>query len=389
MSNLDRRISTLSPEKRVLLEQRLTKKDAFVSEEQQGIPRRGTSEPCPLSFAQQKLWFLDQFELNNPFYNISKAIHMKGALNIEALRKSLDAIVARHESLRTTFDAVDGNPVQVISENRSLDLSLTDLSELPRAEREEEMQRLLKEEAQRPFDLSQDLMLRATLLCLELEEHALLLVMHHIASDDWSMGVLSRELATLYESFSTGKSSPLPELPIQYADFAVWQRLQGEVLETQLSYWKNQLDGAPPLLELPTDRPRPAIQTYRGAVESALLPKSLSEALRILSQQEDVTLFMTLIAAFKTLLYRYTGQENIVVGSSIANRTRVEIEGLIGFFVNTLALRTDLSGNPSFRELLGRVCDVAFGAYAHQDLPFEKLVEELQPERNMSHSTFF
>jgi amino acid adenylation domain-containing protein len=390
MNNLNKRIASLSPAKRALLEQRLTKKDALVSEEQQGIPRRSTSEPCPLSFAQQRLWFLDQFEPNNPFYNLPKAIHMKGALNMEALRKSLDAIVARHESLRTTIDSVDGKPIQVISENRALDLSLIDLSESPRAEREKEMQRLLKEESQRPFNLSQDLMLRAALLRLGQEEHVLFLVMHHIASDGWSMAVLSKELTELYESFVTGKPSPLPELPIQYADFSVWQRnwLQGEVLETQFSYWKNQLDGAPPLLELPTDRPRPAIQTYRGSKESVVLTTDLSEALKALSQREGVTLFMTLLAVFKTLLYRYIGQEDIVVGSPIANRTRVETESLIGFFVNTLALRTDLSGNPSFRELLGRVRDVAFGAYAHQDFPFEKLVAELQPERNMRYSPF-
>jgi amino acid adenylation domain-containing protein len=387
MDDLRKRIAGLSPAKRAVFEQRLREKDAHVPDEQQRIPRRSTSEPYPLSFAQQRLWFLDRFEPNNPFYNIPKAIHIKGALNTEALRKSLDAILARHESLRTTFDTVEGKPVQVISEHRELKLSFIDLSELPKAEREKEMGHLLKQEARRPFNLSQDLMLRATLLRLSRVEHILLVVLHHIASDGWSWGILYKELAEFYEHFITGKQSSLPELPIQYADFSVWQRnwLQGEVLERQLSYWKDRLAGAPPLLELPTDRPRPAIQSYPGAVESAVLPDDLLEALHELSTREDVTLFMILFAAFKVLLNRYTGQEDIVVGTPIANRTRVELEGLIGFFVNTLILRTDVSGNPSFREVLGRVRDVAFGAYAHQDLPIEMLVAELQPERDMSH----
>ena len=215
--------------------------------------------------------------------------------------------------------------------------------------------------------------------------------MHHIVSDGWSVGVFTREMSTLYQAFSTGKPSPLPELPIQYADFAVWQRewLQGEVLDTQLSYWKQQLEGAPPVLELPTDYPRPAIETFRGGKISTEIPKSLTEALKAMSRREGATLFMTLMAGFQTLLYRYTGQEDVVVGSPIANRNRTEIEGLIGFFVNELVLRADLSGNPSFRELLSRVREAALGAYAHQDLPFEKLVKELQPQRDISRNPLF
>jgi hypothetical protein len=268
MDDLRKRIAGLSPAKRALFEKRLREKDAHVPDEQQRIPRRSTSEPCPLSFAQQRLWFLDQFEPGNPFYNIPKAMRLKGVLDTEALRKSLDAIVARHESLRTTFDSVEGKPVQVISEHQKVDLSFIDLSELLQAEREKEMGEFLKKEARRPFNLSQDLMLRAALLRLGREEHILLMVMHHIASDGWSMGILYKELAELYESFVTEKPASLPELPIQYADFSVWHRnwLQGEVLERQLSYWKDRLAGVPPLLELPTDRPRPAIQSYPGAV---------------------------------------------------------------------------------------------------------------------------
>ena len=266
-----------------------------------------------------------------------------------------------------------------------------DLSSIPDVERESEALRLANEEARRPFDLSRGPLLRVTLLRLAEQAHVLLLTLHHIVSDGWSMGVLFREFSALYDAFSTGKPSPLAELPLQYPDFAVWQRkwLQGEVLEGQLSYWKNQLADAPAVLDLPSDRPRPPIQTYRGTKQSLVLSGELTEALKTLSRQQSVTLFMTLLAAFQTLLYRYTQRDDIIVGSPIAGRNRTEIEGLIGFFVNTLLLRADLSGDPSFRELLGRVRKVALDAYAHQDLPFEKLVEELHPQRNFSHSPLF
>ena len=345
----------------------------------------------PMSFAQQRLWFLDQLEPGNSVYNIPAAMCLRGALNGAALEQSLNEIVRRHEALRTTFSVMEGQPVQVIAPGLALTLPVVDLGNLLETEREAEAQRLTIEEAQRPFDLAQGPLLRTTLLRLDKEEHILLLTMHHIVSDGWSMGVLFRELSALYEAFSAGKPSPLPELPIQYADFAVWQRqwLQGETLEAQLAYWKKQLDGVCPVLELPTDRPRPAVQTFRGARQSMVLSKSLTEAVKALSHQEGTTLFMTLLAAFQTLLYRYTGQDDIIVGSPIANRNRSEIEGLIGFFVNTLVLRTDLSDNPTFRELLGRVREVALGAYAHQDLPFEKLVEALHPERDLSRNPMF
>ncbi|MBW3585942.1 MAG: amino acid adenylation domain-containing protein, partial [Cyanobacteria bacterium 0813] len=345
----------------------------------------------PLSFAQQRLWFLDQLMSGTPLYNIPNPLRLKGSLNVTALEQSLSEIVRRHEALRTTFSAVNGQPIQIIRPAANLLLPIVDLRELPEAERELEAQRLATEEAQRPFDLVNEQLFRAQLLHLGEEEHLLLLTMHHIVSDGWSLGVFMRELTALYEAFSTEKSSSLPELPIQYADFAVWQNewLVGEVLEVQLNYWKRHLGGQLPVLELPTDRPRPPVQTYRGAREFLELPKKSTDALKALSQKEGVTLFMTLLAAFQTLLYRYTGQEDVIVGSPIANRNRAEIEGLIGFFVNTLVLRTELSGDPSFRELLGRVREVALGAYTHQDLPFEKLVEELQLERDLSRNPLF
>jgi amino acid adenylation domain-containing protein len=354
------------------------------------------NQNLPLSFAQQRLWFLDQLVPNNPFYNVPAALRLTGSLDLEALEQTFNEIVRRHEALRTTIVMVEGQPVQAIAPNIKISLPLIDLQELPAAEREKEAQRITTQEAQHPFNLSTDPLLRVRLLRLDETEHILLLNMHHIVSDGWSIGVLIRELGAFYTAFASSKdasdrvSTVLPELPIQYADFAYWQRewLQGEVLEKQLSYWRQQLDGIS-ILNLPTDRPRPAVQTYRGATEILQLPKSLSEALEAISQQEGATLFMTLLAAFQTLLYRYTQQEDIAVGSPIANRTRSEIEGLIGFFVNSLVLRTDLSGNPSFRQLLRRVKEVALGAYAHQDLPFEKLVEELHPERKLNQNPLF
>ena len=390
MRDLNQCIANPSPEKRALLERQLMRRKHAAADEQT-IPRREAADTYPLSFAQQRLWFLDQLEPNSPLYNIPRAVRLSGVLNVEALQKALDTIVVRHEALRTTFISMDGIPAQVIAQNRNVTLSRVDLSAWPDADRKAEVQRRLKEEARCPFDLSSDTMLRATLLRLDAEEHVLLLVMHHIASDGWSMGILSREFSDLYRAYSTGEPSPLPEMPVQYADFAVWQRqwLQGKVLEAQLAYWEEQLAGFPPSLDLPADHPRPAIRTYRGARQSFMLSRTLSKSLKLLSRQENVTLFMTLLAAFKTLLYRYTGQSDIMVGFPIANRNRVEIEGLIGFFVNTMVMRTDLSGNPMFRELLGRVREVALEAYDHQDLPFEKLVEECPVERDLSRTPLF
>ncbi|MFB2922991.1 amino acid adenylation domain-containing protein [Aerosakkonema funiforme] len=344
----------------------------------------------PLSFAQQRLWFLDRLVPNNPFYNVPAAVRLTGSLNLEALSQTFNEIVRRHEALRTTFVTIEGQPVQVINPALKVSLPIIDLQDLPPGEREKEARRLAAQASQQPFNLSADLLLRITLLRLSETEHILLLNMHHIVSDGWSIGLLIREMAILYTAFASKQPYPLPEIPIQYADFAFWQRewLQGKMLETQLSYWRQQLNGIS-TLNLPTDRPRSAIQTYRGARKIIQLPKNLSAALEAFSQQEGVTLFMTLLAVFQILLYRYTQQEDIAVGSPIANRNRSEIEGLIGFFVNSLVLRTDLSGNPTFREVLMRVKEVTLGAYAHQDLPFEKLVEELHPERNLNQNPLF
>ncbi len=345
----------------------------------------------PLSFAQQRLWFLDQLEPNSTLYNMPVAVRLQGQLQLTALEQSFQEIIRRHEALRTNFITQDGQPIQVINPDSFWQVSILDLRHLSESERELSSQQLATTAAHKPFDLGKEPLVRATLLVLEETEHILLLTMHHIISDGWSMGVIVKELAALYSAFCQGQPSPLAELPIQYADFAVWQRqwLQGDVVASQLSYWQQQLRCAPALLSLPTAGTRPALQTFQGAHKSFALSFELTEALSLLSRQEGVTLFMTLLAAFDILLYRYTGTEDILVGSPIANRNRSEVEGLIGFFVNTLVLRTNVSGNPSFRELLGRVREVALGAYAHQDLPFEMLVEALQPERDLSHTPLF
>ena len=342
----------------------------------------------PLSFAQQRLWVLDQIEPNNPLYNIPRAFRLTGILDVAALETALNGIVERHEILRTTYEAEKGQPFQVIAAEQRLPLSVVDLSGLSNPEREKEAQRIVQEQASKPFDLAKDPITRNVLLKMSGEDHVLIMLTHHIASDGWSSGILMRELTALYEAALLGKPAELPELPIQYADYAVWQRnwLQGEVLEQQLAYWKQQLKGAPPVLLLPTDRPRPAKPTFRGAIHRFLLPASLAEAIRALSRQQGGTAFMTMLAAFQTLILHYTQQPDIVLGTDLANRTTVQTEALIGFFVNLLALRTDLSGDPTFAELLGRVREVALGAYAHQDVPFDKLVEELQPERSLSHN---
>ena len=344
----------------------------------------------PASFAQQRLWFLDQFAPENPFYNVVTTLRLTGSLNLTALEQTFNEIVQRHETLRTTFAAVSGQPVQIISPAFKTHLKLVDLQHLPPEQRQTEAHKLTAAESLRPFNLSTGPLMRVTILRLTETEHILLLNMHHIAFDDWSIGVLIRELEAIYTALINQQLSPLPELSLQYADFAEWQRewLQGEVLETQLAYWRQQLHGIS-ALNLPTDRPAPARQNYRGKTQYLELPKKLKNALLALSQREGATLFMTVLAAFQILLYRYSQQEDIVVGSPIANRNLSEIEPLIGFFVNTLVLRTDCSGNPTFRDFLGRVREVTLGAYAHQDLPFEKLVEELHPERSLNRHPLF
>lgn len=351
----------------------------------QTIPQIANRESAPLSFAQQRVWFLQQLQPNSRAYILSNAQRLTGKLNARVLQQSLDAIVVHHEALRTNFiKSLDGSPIQVIGTPQPVELKIIKVAP-------EQVECLINQKAQRLFNLESDLMLRATLLQVDEQEHILLLVMHHIVSDGWSIGILWQQLTDVYQAFLSGKPSPLAKLPIQYADFAVWQHqwLSGEVLSSQINYWKTQLAGANTVLELPTDRPRPPVQTYQGSVQSLMLPQTLSASLKELSHQQGVTLFMTLLAAFGIILHRYTGQEDILIGSPIAGRKQVETEGLIGFFVNTLAIRTNLSGNPSFGQLLSQVREVTLKAYAHQDLPFEKLVEELQPERDLSHSPLF
>ncbi|MEH2114380.1 amino acid adenylation domain-containing protein [Nostoc sp.] len=369
------------------------------------ILRRVENAEIPLSYAQQRLWFLDQFEPNSASYNIPFGLRLVGTLNVDALQQSLIEIIHRHEALRTNFITVDGQAAQIIQTQPNWTVTVVDLQHLPWSEQEIAAQKLVKQQAFEPFDLAHDALIRATLIVLSQTEQWLLVCMHHVVSDGWSIGVFVEELTAIYNAYSQSEPSlrdatrsllprrgtPLLPLPIQYADFALWQRqwLQGEVLNSQLSYWKEQLANAPTFLPLPTDRPRPAVQTFNGAYLEFALSVELTQKLIKLSQQQGVTLFMTLLAAYNTLLYRYTGQEDVLVGTPIANRDRTEIEGLIGFFVNTLVMRTDLSENPSFNELLPRLREMAFGAYTHQDLPFEMLVEALQPERDLSYTPLF
>ncbi|NDJ21054.1 amino acid adenylation domain-containing protein [Nostoc sp. B(2019)] len=343
------------------------------------------------SFAQQRLWFLDRLEPGNPVYNISLAINLKGQLEVTLLEQSLNEIIRRHETLRTTFTTVNGEPVQVIAPSLKLSLSIVNCQKNVELQGDLAVRQLLTQASQQPFDLIQGPLLRAKLLRLAQQEHILLLEMHHIISDGRSVEIFLQEIALLYKAFLTKSSSPLPSISIQYKDFAHWQRqwLQGEILQTQLSYWKQQLEGIPAALQLPTDRPRPTVQTSHGAQQSIELSETVIEQLKAIARQKSITLFMLLLAAFQTFLYRYTGQDDIAVGSAIANRNRDEIKGLIGFFVNTLVLRTDMSGDPTFDELLTRVKKVALGAYTHQDLPFDQLVEALQPERDTSRTPLF
>jgi amino acid adenylation domain-containing protein len=389
MSDFRERIATLSPEERVILERGLKQRALLALAEP--IRRRRGEGPAPLSFAQQRLWVLDRMDPGLAAYNMPQAFCLRGPLDVEALGRALERIEERHEVLRSVFVLEDGDPVQVVVPTRTQPPSVVDLGGLADESRAAEARRIADEEASRPFDLAHGPLVRTKLLRLSEQEHVLVVTIHHIVFDGWSSEVFGQELAALYDAYREGRPSPLPELSIQYADFAVWQRqwLEGEVLEEQISYWKRQLEGAPAVLDLPGSRLRPSSQSFRGATESVSIPGPVSEAIRRLGQREGATLFMTLLAAFEVLLLRHSGQEDIVVGTPVAGRNRSDIEGLIGFFVNTLVLRTDLSGDPTFRELLGRVREVALEAYAHQDLPFEKLVEELNPERTLSHSPLF
>jgi aspartate racemase len=386
-------LAGLSPAKRALLELRLMKKRP-AGTAKRAIPRRVNDEPAPLSYNQQGLWVLNQLMPGSSLYHTPMAVRLTGVLDSTALECALNSIVSRHDALRTTFTTLDGTPSQVVAPEVTLALPLIDLSGEAEAEREAAAQRLLQHESRRPFDLSQGPLIRSLLVRLSDEEHILLVTMHHIVTDGWSIGIFQRELSALYQAAFTGEASTLPELPIQYPDYSSWQRrwFAGELYESQLSYWKKQFDPLPRGLELPADHPRPNVQAhraFRGAHHTLCLPQQLTTDLKTLSQKQGVTLFMTLLAAYKVVLHRYSGEDDIVVGTPMAGRQMPETEHLIGLFINTLPLRTSLAGDPSFSEVLGRVKESALGAFAHQDLPFERMVKELQPERTLARNPLF
>ena len=390
MDRISERIAKLSLERQQLLRS-LLKQEGLAAPPKPITARAQETNAYPLSSAQQRLWFLDQFEPGSPLYNITNGVRIAGGFDLSAFSHSIAETVRRHEVLRTIFSSTDGQPVQVIRPRVDLALPLIDLSEFSEDRREAEVRRLSLSDARVPFDLSQGPLLRVTLFRLSEKEHFVTLTMHHIISDAWSSAILIQELSVLYNAFSKGTRPTLPDLPIQYADYAIWQRemLEGESLKSDLAYWQQQLTGAPGVLELPTDRPRPSVQTFRGASQSFALSPNLSSLLQELSRRHEATLFVTLLAALQTLLYRYSGQEDFCVGTPVAGRTRIETESLIGFFINTLVVRANLSGNPSFSELLDRVRETVLEAQAHQEVPFEELVEKLQPERSLSHTPLF
>lgn len=390
MSNIAERIAKLPANRQELLN-RLLKKGQVDLSQNLIMPRVRDSNHAPLSFAQQRLWLVLQLDPENVAYNVPEALVFKGSINVAALENGFSEIVRRHEILRTTFQIVSGEPRQVIHEPQPVTLEVIDLRHLPRPERDAKAKQLIDESASHLFDLARGPLMLVKLLKMEDEEHILLSTIHHIIYDGWSRGVMLGELTELYHAFSNDESSPLPELQLQYADFAMWQRdwLAGGTLEKQLSYWRDKLSGALPVLELPTDRLRPAIQSHQGGSELLELPETLGQELQSFSNDKGVTLFMTLLAAFKVLLHRYSGQTDICVGMPIANRNRSETEGIIGFFVNNLVFRSDLKGNPIFESFLAQVREETLNAFAHQDVPFEKLVEELQPERSLSYMPLF
>ncbi|HEX5884434.1 MAG TPA: condensation domain-containing protein, partial [Pyrinomonadaceae bacterium] len=391
MSDVSKLIAQLSPEHLQLLYERLEPKGAAVSRPRIRPQSREGVNTFPLSYGQQRYWFLQRLEPDNAAYNVPTAVRLTGKLNVPALEQSLNTIVERHEVLRSSFQVVDGQPVQVVAPDLEIKFRRINLDQLPGDEREAEVWRLGAEEAQRIFDLSGDSLLRAVLLRLAEHEHVLLLTTHHIICDKWSHGLFMQELAAAYAAFANGGKPLLPELPVQYADFAVWQReqLEGETLENLLAYWKEQLTGAPPFLDLPADHPRVDGRNYRAARRPLTIDRDLTLKLKALGQREDATLFMILLTVFKILLYRYAEQEKIVTGFLSANRNRSETDGLIGQFANTLVIQAELSAKQSFRELLSAIHEQTLGAYAHQELPFDKLVEELQPERKFGRTPLF
>ncbi|HVH13684.1 MAG TPA: condensation domain-containing protein, partial [Longimicrobium sp.] len=356
----------------------------------QGIAPRDRGEAAPLSFAQERLWFLDRLQPGSAGYVVTAGLRL-GAVAPPAMERALAELVRRHEVLRTTFREVDGVPVQAVSPAAGFDLPVEDLSMLNGTAREAEVRRRFAAAAAQPFDLTAGPLFRADLLRLGMDAHLLLLAMHHAVTDGWSMGILFRELRAAYDAYAAGGEPSLPSLPLQYADFAAWQREQGRgpAAERGLAYWTERLAGAPGLLELPADRPRPAVPSYRGGTVPVHVPAETAERLRALARAEGATPFMVLLAAFQLVLARWSGTDDVVVGSPVAGRTRAEVQELIGLFVNTLVLRTDLSGDPSFRNLLGRMRETVLGAYEHQDVPFERLVDALRPERTLGHAPLF
>jgi len=345
----------------------------------------------PASFAQDRLWFLDQLEPGTAAYNLVRAFRINGPLNVNALTSAIGAVIERHESLRTIFESVDGEARQVVLSDVDVQVPILSLAELPESEREREALRIASEEGKRPFDLTRGPLLRTVLLQVSRDQYILVLAMHHIITDGWSISILFRELAHCYEAYASGREPELPELPIQYVEYAQWQReyIAGEVLAKQVQYWKNKLAGAQTILDLPTDRPRPTTHSWHGATEELIFESQVRAALKEFAQSEGATLFMASMAAFQALLWRYTSQDSILVGTPTAARSQIEIENLVGFFVNTLVFRADFTADVTFRELVRQVRACALEAYAHQDVPFEKLVEELVPQRSMNTSPLF
>jgi hypothetical protein len=379
------KLTSLSPAQRELLELRLRKRRAELTDH---VARRQVSVDAPLSFAQQRLWFLHQLQPDSPFYNVHNTALLRGELNVAALEKSFNEIARRHEILRTTFQMAAGEPRQVIAPHADRRLAVEDFNQPLETERDAALTQALAPEARRPFDLARGPLWRVRLLRLSPHEHALTLVTHHIILDGWSLGVLLRELTACYEAFAAGRQPALPALPAQYADFTVWHRkwLAGERLERQLAYWRKRLAGRPPRLRFKSAKTASPASCFRGARITFSIPEALTRELKRLSRRRDATLYMTLLAAFKLLLWRETGETDLWVGAPVANRPRAELEPLIGFFVNLLIMRTRLDGDPSFAELLRRVRQTALAAYEHQHAPYEKIVEELQPERGLNGS---
>ncbi|HEX6292023.1 MAG TPA: amino acid adenylation domain-containing protein [Herpetosiphonaceae bacterium] len=390
MTDFSERLAALSPEQRALFELRRKQKGLGTAQDQP-IPRRSQAAHYPLSFDQMRLWFLYQLAPESSAYNIHGGVRLSGRLDFAAMERSINEIVRRHEILRTTFDVADEQPVQIVAPSLTVKLTLVDISDLPQQERSAAVHRLSAQCASEPFDLVRGPLIRTTLLRLADDEHILITVMHHIVTDRWSYSLFEQELATLYHACSSGLPSPLPELPLQFADFAIWQQqwMGSERMQAQMAYWKRQLDRLPQLHSIPTDHPRPAVQSFRGARHHFVLSSAETEGIRALSRQSGTTLFITLLTIFKVLLARQSGQTDMVVATPIANRDRPELQRLIGFFLNTLIFRSDLSGNPTFRAYLAQMRDVARDAYAHQDVPFEKLVAELRPERDTSRNPLY